>query len=412
MARYIDPGGLSAVSPGSLMSILRPWGNTSNRKHILGFWNRDVAKTLPPNSALAPAVFVASRSRSSSTTGRCLAVRRLKKACKLKHSYSRCPSHTAASRSIFLTKHGGFVKKQFPENWAEPHLLVKATPQLRGAQTNPSVDSESLKDHDSDESDVAVASTDHALGTPSCPNHKKHTGVLHHPRSSQIRHCPDRGGLGPWSSKWPSHCDLPTVEPNPHTHHTQTESATHSTNPSSNRIIKKYYINATNEITRGLPTGYWVFRTVWWCPWWRWCRYTFHDKCSIDPPHRTFWRRSRRRHYWPRIALPSWAERQPQSMLVQLALFQALYLSRQAAPRSHICTRLLIQLRLHTWPPYRQPLRTRWCRSFQQVDTAPIRQWDTRLHQHPASRNSCWYMISNLLNSCVIKVRLLRGRSS
>ena len=88
------------------MSILRPWGNTSNRKHIyiyiLGFWNRDVAKTLLPNSALAPAVFVASRSRSSSTTGRCLAVRRLKKACKLKHSYSRCPSHTAASRSIFF----------------------------------------------------------------------------------------------------------------------------------------------------------------------------------------------------------------------------------------------------------------------------------------------------------------------
>ena len=30
---------------------------------------------------------------------------------------------------FFSTQHKGFVNKQFPENWAGPHLLVKTTPQ-------------------------------------------------------------------------------------------------------------------------------------------------------------------------------------------------------------------------------------------------------------------------------------------
>ena len=63
-------------------------------------------------------------------TGRCLAARGLKSGMQTQEQLLRVSfPHGRKPLIFFWTKHGRFANKQFPENWAGPHLLVKATPQ-------------------------------------------------------------------------------------------------------------------------------------------------------------------------------------------------------------------------------------------------------------------------------------------
>ena len=110
--------------------LKKAWENTPNRKHIIWFLIEGLLQNLTDSPGSFTCSFCGLALHELVPTGRCLAARGLKSGMQTQEQLLRVSfPHGRKPLIFFWTKHGRFANKQFPENWAGPHLLVKATPQ-------------------------------------------------------------------------------------------------------------------------------------------------------------------------------------------------------------------------------------------------------------------------------------------